>query len=116
MNKLHYPDKPTKMCGYTKYAVLLLDFMVDEEKLENCTYSELMNPNGKNFPFDINRINQYGIDIDLCIDYIVHRKNMIVARNDDNSLTDDEIDELLEEIKETEYGKEEEYGQGIEYL
>ena len=37
MNKLHYPDKPTKMHGYTKYAVLLLDFMVDEEKLENCT-------------------------------------------------------------------------------
>lgn len=116
MNKLHYPDKLTKMHGYTKYAVLLLDFMVDEEKLENCTYSELMNPNGKNFPFDINRINQYGIDMDFCIDYIVHRKNMIVARNEDNSLTEDEIEELLEEIRETEEGKEEEYGQGIEYL
>ena len=83
--------------------------MVDEEKLENCTYSELMNPNGKNFPFDIDRINQYGIDIDICIDYIVHRKNMIVARNDDNSLTEDEIYELLEEIEETENGKEEEH-------
>lgn len=108
-DKLHYPDKPTKMQGYTKYAVLLLDFMVDEEKLENCTYSELMNPNGEHFPFDINRINQYGIDMDICNDYIVHRKNMIVARNEDNSLTEDEIDELLEEIRETEEGKEEEH-------
>ena len=116
MNKLHYPDKTTKMYVYTKYAVLLLDYMVDEEKLENCTYSELMNPNGKNFPFDINRINQNGIDMDFCIEYIVHRKNMIVARNEDNSLTEDEIDELLEEIDETENGKEEEYGQGTEYL
>ena len=40
----------------------------------------------------------------------------LTAKQKCASCPQDEIDELLEEIKETEYGKEEEYGQGIEYL
>lgn len=102
---MNYPKEITKMNNYSKWFTLCLDFMVDESKLSCFDFDSLLDVDDYAFPFDVKKLYKYGFPLEDVKQYIIHRKNKMLAES--GTVDDDDIDDLLKEIDEVENGKDE---------